>query len=168
MTGDPTPDASDVAEMAETVTLLNSGLDAVGRYVDWHRVSEVAQAAAYVADDRGLVAAWQRASRRARIEALSTVASLAAQVGASIHGAPPDEPAGVLLACAAQQRRAPLPQSGTGVFGPLTGPTAACAAGLVREGGIAERDQRVVFAVLGLHAVTTDDNNDPVAGRDVR
>jgi hypothetical protein len=57
--------------------------------------------------------------------------------------------------------------SGPGLFGPLTGPTVAAAAGLVRDGGIGERDQRVVFAVLGLHAFTTD-HDQPERGRDAR
>jgi hypothetical protein len=99
---------------------------------------------------------------------LSTVASLAAaRIAASIRAAPLDGPAGALVACAAQERRVALPRSGTGPFGPLTGPTTAYAAGLVREGGIGERDQRVVFAVLGLHAFTTG-HDQPERGRDAR
>jgi hypothetical protein len=171
------PDAADLVEMAETVTVLHAGLDMVGRCVERPdmsdgQVSDVEQAAAWCADDEDFVAAWQRASRRARIEALTTVASLAAQTTAaqttaagitavetvaSLRDLPPDDPAGALVACAVEERRVPVPASGAGLLGPLTGPTAASAAALVRGGG-GDRDQRVVFAVLGLHVVTADTN----------
>jgi hypothetical protein len=164
-TSGQTPDAGQVAEMTETVTLLYSALDAVGRYVEQHPPSDVEAGAALVADDRDLVLAWQRASRRARIEALTTVAALAAQMGGTPSASPrtsagatlsPESPAGVLLAQAAREGRVPLPVSQIDLFGPLSGPTAACAAALVRD--CTERDSRVVFAVLGLHTLTADTN----------
>jgi hypothetical protein len=150
-------DAGQVAEITETVTLLYSALDAVGRYVEQYPLSDVETDAARVADDRDLVEAWQRASGRARIEALTTIAALAAQTSgtssASVGGMPsPESPAGVLLAHAAREGRVPLPVSQIDLFGPLSGPTAAYAAELVH--GDTERDSRVVFAVLGLHTLT--------------
>jgi hypothetical protein len=175
------PDAADLVEMAETVTLLHSGLDAVGRCLEQQNVSDAARAASRCADDPDFTAAWWRASRQARIETLTTMASLTAptmpssqattEAGASIGCVPLDglpgslvnSAAGGLVACAVQERRVPLPMSGPGLFGPLTGPTAAAAAGPVRNGGIGERDQRVVFAALGPHYLTSD-INPPVRG----
>lgn len=177
------PDAGEAAEMAETVAVLTSGLHAVGVRLEQHHVlgqrhvSGVEPAASRCADDPDFAAVWQRASRRARIEALTTVASLAAQVtpstqtatemvasigGARLNGSLAG-PVGALLECAVHERRVPLPSSGTGGFGPLTGPTVAAAAGLVRDGGIGERDQRVVFAVLAVHYLTREINR-PIRG----
>jgi hypothetical protein len=155
--GGQVADTGQVAEMTETVTLLYNALDAIGRYVKQHHLSDVEIDEARVADDRDLVEAWHRAGGRARIEALTTIAALAAQTsgipGASAGGmSAPDSSAGVLLAHAIREGQVPLPVSQIDPFGPLSGPTAAYAAELVH--GDTERDSRVVFAVLGLHILT--------------
>jgi hypothetical protein len=156
MNGDDLPGIDDVVEMAETMALFRSGFDALTRHAAIHGLSNVDPTAEHVAQDQEFTIEWRRASPRARAEALTTIASVTASTGATLDdAAPPDSPARVLLAYAHQISGTPRADPSSSPFGPVTGADAAYAARLVR----------VVFAVLGLHAMATT-MHDPPRGED--
>jgi hypothetical protein len=71
----------------------------------------------------------------------------------------------VLLAYAHQISGTPRADPSSSPFGPVTGADAAYAARLVGDPDLDDRAQRVVFAVLGLHAMATT-MHDPPRGDD--